>query len=380
MSVENTSKVYFPGLNGLRFFAAMAVVITHIELLKGSFGLVSFWKNPVIFELGSLGVYFFFVLSGFLITYLLLQEKELKNTVAIQKFYLRRILRIWPLYYFVLILGFFVLPNFKPINIDYLTDNFADNFIPNLGLYTLMLPNLAFALFFAVPHIGQMWSIGVEEQFYLFWPWLIKKSKRILRSLLGVFAFFLCIKVAYLCLPAGIKQMTFYQPLKLFLAMTKMELMAIGGIGAYLLFTKNTLFLGLVFLPVSQIISLIMIPLLIFITPPALQDGVHIVYSCFFLVIILNVSQNPKSFLKLNSNFLNYFGNISFGIYMYHMMLIPICLLILKPILPNNLILQNVLIYVTVFVSTLGVAALSYRYLEKFFIKLKGRFEIVKTS
>ena len=63
--------------------------------------------NKLIIELGGLGVIFFFVLSGFLITYLLLKEKEQTGTVNVKKFYARRVLRIWPLYFFIVLLGFF---------------------------------------------------------------------------------------------------------------------------------------------------------------------------------------------------------------------------------------------------------------------------------
>src|SRR5688572_30760956 len=98
------AKVFFKGLNGLRFFAALAVIITHVELMKGVFGLPSYWQEPFFFDLGGLGVYFFFVLSGFLITYLLLVERRQIGRISIKKFYVRRILRIWPLYYFIMVL------------------------------------------------------------------------------------------------------------------------------------------------------------------------------------------------------------------------------------------------------------------------------------
>ena len=69
-------RVYFPNLNALRFFAEMLVVIHHTEQIKSLFGMTNIWtKNGVIHEIGKLGVYLFFVLSGFLITYLLFKEK-----------------------------------------------------------------------------------------------------------------------------------------------------------------------------------------------------------------------------------------------------------------------------------------------------------------
>ena len=116
--MNSNSNIYFTGLNGLRFLAAMAVVITHIELIKGQMFCENLWStNKLIFELGGLGVIFFFVLSGFLITYLLLEEKKVSGTVSVKKFYARRILRIWPLYYLIIVLGFFILPHLPFIDI-----------------------------------------------------------------------------------------------------------------------------------------------------------------------------------------------------------------------------------------------------------------------
>ena len=82
-------KIYFPGLNGLRFFSVLAVIITHIELIKHKLGFFNIWNNKLINHVGVIGVSFFFVLSGFLITYLMLIEKKEFNYFSIKKFYLR---------------------------------------------------------------------------------------------------------------------------------------------------------------------------------------------------------------------------------------------------------------------------------------------------
>ncbi len=136
--MKTEKSIYFSGINGLRFLAALAVIITHVELLKEIYGYENNWKHPLIFNLGGLGVYFFFVLSGFLITYLLLAEKEKNGKINIKQFYIRRILRIWPLYYFVLLLGFFVLPHFDSIQISYLQGDFTNYFYSNL-VYNLSI-------------------------------------------------------------------------------------------------------------------------------------------------------------------------------------------------------------------------------------------------
>ena len=97
-------KVYFPNINGLRFIAALLVIIHHTEQIKDILGLSNYWSTPIIRSIGGLGVLLFFVLSGFLITFLLLDEESTTGTISIKKFYIRRILRIWPLYYLILIL------------------------------------------------------------------------------------------------------------------------------------------------------------------------------------------------------------------------------------------------------------------------------------
>ncbi|MGZ3885588.1 MAG: acyltransferase family protein, partial [Bacteroidia bacterium] len=160
------------------------MIITHVELIKQMMGCKGLWdKSKLVFELGGLGVVFFFVLSGFLITYLLLKEKSQTGTISVRKFYLRRLLRIWPLYYFIVFLGFLVLPHVGLMEIPFAKMNLEKNYGLNFALYMLMLPNLAFAMFGAVPHIGQAWSIGVEEQFYIIWPLIVKFSNHILRAL-----------------------------------------------------------------------------------------------------------------------------------------------------------------------------------------------------
>ena len=107
-------RIFFNGLNELMALAAFSVIFHHIELFKscdhnGSLFNSAYWAY-FIENLGKNGVYLFFVLSGFLITYLLLIEKDKLKTILFKKFYLRRIYRIWPLYYLIVIIGFFLVP------------------------------------------------------------------------------------------------------------------------------------------------------------------------------------------------------------------------------------------------------------------------------
>ncbi|NRB70857.1 MAG: acyltransferase, partial [Xanthomonadales bacterium] len=145
--------LYFPNLNGLRFIAALMVIVYHLERLKANMGLDGLWGKAAFVSLfGKLGVVLFFVLSGFLITYLLLAEEKRFAKIDLTSFYLRRVLRIWPLYFFIIFLGFFVLPflNFFSVpgkGVEFIYSDLA----LKLALFTLVFPNLALATFGAIP-------------------------------------------------------------------------------------------------------------------------------------------------------------------------------------------------------------------------------------
>jgi peptidoglycan/LPS O-acetylase OafA/YrhL len=392
--MEN-NKVYFPGLNGLRFFAAFSVVVTHIELVKHFQGYPTFWVEntsdeltltnilqKVIFQAGGLGVYFFFVLSGFLITYLLLVEKAKTGTVAIKKFYWRRVLRIWPLYYLIVILGFFVIPYITTGGFNFTNRELNEHYGLNLFLYLIIFPNIAHSMFNPVPLISQTWSIGVEEQFYLIWPVLAKKAKNIFNMLVVVFFVMIGIKVLILLL----FKLGFGNPtlviLKKFFAMSKIECMTTGGMGAFLLFKYPEKFKSIVYHPTILPLSLIAIPFLILFTPAILQDGVHLVYSVLFLLIIANVSGNPDSFLKLENKVYNFLGKISYSIYMYHFMLIPAMFYLFKKIgiEPSNEFMPQLLMYLVITGVSIFVSWLSFTYFEGWFLKLKSKYTIIKSG
>jgi peptidoglycan/LPS O-acetylase OafA/YrhL len=370
-----SDKIYFPGLNGLRFIAASAVIITHIELLKEQVGLPTRWHEPLFFNLGGLGVYFFFVLSGFLITYLLLAEKEKYKTISVKNFYLRRIFRIWPVYYMLILLAFFVFPHIPMLRLHYFQKFFYDDFWLKFALYFFMLPNLALAFFPSIPHAGQSWSIGVEEQFYIIWPWIVKKSKDVLRVVIIIGVAIIVFKVLILFIAGRYPQNHFLQGIKAFVAMTKMECMAIGAAGACLVYQERKKFLDIVFHPAAQAIAYILIPLLIYFLPPILQNGEHLIYSVLFLVIIINVAKNPSSFLKMENRIFIFLGNISYGLYMYHMFIVVFVLRLGKHILPSTSgTLAQVYYYLVSFLLSIGISVLSYYLYEKRFMKLKKRF------
>ena len=175
---HSENKRYFPNLNGIRCIAALLVVFHHLEQAKHAFGIDNFYDVTIIKHAGRLGVGLFFVLSGFLITYLLLEEKGRFGDVDAKKFYLRRVFRIWPIYFLIIGLSFFVFPHIDLLYFPGANEKLAHNVAPRLALLLLVLPNYAFVLYDLPYWCAQTWSIGVEEQFYYLWPWIIKYPKK----------------------------------------------------------------------------------------------------------------------------------------------------------------------------------------------------------
>jgi peptidoglycan/LPS O-acetylase OafA/YrhL len=150
----HTGRQYYPALDGLRGLAILLVVVYH------NFGFID------VFFFGWLGVDLFFVLSGFLITDILL--KTVGSADYLRNFYARRVLRIFPLYYLCLILFLVVLPNLDvAFDIKYYTDNqlWIWTYLQN-WLYIFKDPAQTNTL-------NHLWSLAVEEQFYLLWPLVI---------------------------------------------------------------------------------------------------------------------------------------------------------------------------------------------------------------
>jgi peptidoglycan/LPS O-acetylase OafA/YrhL len=382
MSINQDQRVYLPGLNALRFFAALSVIIGHVELLKSQLGIPN---NYYLFErinFGGLGVYFFFVLSGFLITYLLFVEKDRTGVIALKEFYIRRILRIWPLYYLITILSLFVLPHFEMMHIPWLQQFFEQNFYWNLVLFFIMLPNLALSFMPALPHAGQLWSIGIEEQFYLVWPLLIKKAKNKMKLILGSILVILLIKVVVVLLLKFelIPSSEFILGVKKAIAMSKFECMLIGGLGAYFLKYDSNKWLIVIYNKWVFLFSIAAIPFLSYFMSGFTNDIIHLPYALIFLVVIMNVCSNPNSLLKLENKVYNFLGKISYGLYMYHMMIIVFLAQLGSKYFNFQGKLFNVYLYSSTLLVTIIVATASYYWFEKPFLKIKQKYTVVKSG
>jgi len=386
MKKENTNRhIYFPGLTGLRFFAAFAVVICHVEEFKSIWNIRETNTLDLHFFslMGELAVTFFFVLSGFLITYLLLVEKEKTGTIAMKQFYMRRVLRIFPLYYLIVFLGLFVFPQIGILDFPEWSAQIDGNFWVKVLMYTFFLSNLAIASIFPIPYVVHVWSIGVEEQFYLLWPFLVKHFKKTFRLLVGIIVIYLVFAKGFMYLNdlhQGANRL--YQVAADFLKHTRIDCMAIGGIGAYAVYLNRSGFLNFIYQKTFQV-GLYLIVLLVVLAQLEFGYFTHEIYAVLFCLIILNIGTNKNTFFQLEHPAFKYLGKISYGLYMYNYLCVRLALIVVQYFYGENVLLGvygNVLLYFLSIVFTIGLSALSYEYFEKPFLRIKHRFTIVKNG
>jgi peptidoglycan/LPS O-acetylase OafA/YrhL len=172
LTTEPGERIYFPELDGLRFIAFLMVFLFHGGLPEKMVAQgIGRTAARALRENGGYGVQLFFILSGYLITTLLLREETRYGRIALRAFWVRRILRIWPLYYLLILIGFLVIPGLDgQLGTTGHRELMQIHLLPFLGF----LGNWSMALVRPAPDwLSVLWSVCVEEQFYLVVPLFI---------------------------------------------------------------------------------------------------------------------------------------------------------------------------------------------------------------
>jgi peptidoglycan/LPS O-acetylase OafA/YrhL len=380
-----TGRYYVPQLDGLRFIAFFLVFIRHlpptdryvegIPVLHGA--------SVTLTALGGFGVDLFLVLSSFLITTLLLLEYRREGRVSLRDFYLRRTLRIWPLYYFALLLGFLVLPGLglhqAPIGSDAFKALIRDHLVPFmtfLGNYSTGL--LGYPLSRALVH---MWTISLEEQFYILWPMmfvLLLPHRRLMMGTMAALMVFTVVMRGYFVTAP------FHHPVVWTILPTRLDPLVLGAALGVLR----------VYLPAERRWELLKlaagIGILVATTlaPPYREQTVHILWQYLAVAagfcLILDAAVSGGLVGKvLAARPLVAAGKISYGLYVYHFMTTGLARYLvtgevanMRPIEGGGF-LRWALVAGLALVLTLAVAAASYRLLERPFLKLRLRFSHV---
>ncbi len=370
-ALNSRTKLFFPNLDALRFIAFFVVFLSHVLLIHSvneqPFSYANFIRKHA--HTGVLGVNFFFVLSGFLITYLLLKEKNESGTFNILNFYGRRILRIWPVYFGIVIFSFVVLPLVFPL--------FNKTFFePSpLVFYLTFTANFAFIIGY-YPHsslLAMLWSIAVEEQFYFFWPWLLKFFKRnILLLLILIIVSNVIARILFLDYPKALY----------FNTLSIISDFGIGGLIAYFSLYKTEKLIRL--FSVSKIYWLFFYFVIILgycnyekiFTGNFMTVIERPVLGIFFGLIIIDQCFNTQRIFNAGRfAFINYLGKISYGLYCFH----PLGIIFAKKILEQfnwfNSPFQSFVVFPILALSiTILIATISYFTVEKKILRQKHIF------
>ena len=362
-----TNSIHFYRLDSLRMIAFLIVFCAHsfyhsLDSIKE----LSF-ISP-IFGSGDQGVRIFFVLSGFLITYLLLIENEINHKISIKNFYIRRTLRIWPLYYLILLIGIYILPSISSI-FKFCGDPFMNLlFLNNFNVFeTGICYN---------PHILIAWSVAIEEQFYLIWPIIFYFAVKIK-------------KLPLICITGFISSYLYsvFIDYNYFSSFCNINYLLIGCYGGYLYKTyfkeinnswiKSNYFLYLL------IILLCLLTMILYNLSEDFTEFIYIkeiLYPIIYLLIVLYCVANDST-SKRKGNILSSLGKYTYGMYLYH----PMIILFFKIIFDNlnwdylNNPILNFNLSILSLISTIIISILSYRYFEKIFLNFKYKFSTVKT-
>ncbi|HUB61229.1 MAG TPA: acyltransferase [Puia sp.] len=365
-------------MNGLRAIGASIVMIGHVDFIKILWGVSNVQWFPIF---GKIGVTLFFSLSGFLITALLFNELDATRTIRLKDFYIRRILRIWPLYYWVVLLGLVVLNRIPALKIPGLSAGMYSH-ITALSLLNVLLiiPNFTHLY---IPYSDQRWSIIVEEQFYLIQPAIVRIFRK--RSTLVIVFFVLTFLSEIVTGAIRITRLDHHLSAavvgEIMEQLKYLGCIAVGCLASTLFYKRESRLREFIFSRPVQwlvLVAIVTMSLVSFYVMRREEGFDYRLYTALFSIVVVNGALNPRNIFRLETPVLNFLGKISYGIYMYHMMCIGIAFAIVRWA-TANVVLQTILLYILSIGLTVLVSWLSFDYFESFFLKLKPRLQSLTT-
>lgn len=361
---------YFQNIDALRGVAIILVLIVHSTLNSGIYA--KYFNMFASF--GSFGVDLFFVISGFLITTILLNSKESPN--YFKNFYARRMLRIFPLYYGFIVLYLFILP----LVIQDSSLEYIQHLREHQLYYWFYIPNILFSLHPEKIHFFHLWSLAVEEQYYIIWPVIVFffNPKSLIKLLLIVIPLSFFLRCFFVF--KGYNQFFIWSftPIRL-------EAIAIGSLVA-IIYVHKASFVHKVLVHINNLIiifsTIIILALLynkgLYWNTPSVQTLGILFIDIFFGLLVLKIISMPdfkESFFK---SLFQTFGKYCYAIYMLHEVFLhriadKVKLLDIGFGTYDSYI-KIVIILIITSVFSCGVAFVSWNVYEKHFLKLKQYF------
>lgn len=361
-TANHQNRSHYPALDGLRGVAILLVVFYH------NFGFINY------FFFGWLGVDLFFVLSGFLITDILLKTKD--SPGYLRNFYIRRVLRIFPLYYLTLITFLLIIPAF---NTNALGLNY---YVRNQAWFWTYLQNWLF-IFHPTPAstniLTHFWSLAVEEQFYLIWPFVIllfKKPKGLIYLLLGLLLS--VISLRFILWEYKIEHLAYFN----LYTFSRIDGICIGSLLAVLRTvnykTVNRYFTIIVFALAALNFLFYFFNKRNQFSYPYLAIAGYTTFAVIFGLLVNEGVEKGKSFLTgfLSIKPLRFFGTISYSLYVFHWPLYLILAPMVSDWATSRITFLDASIFASIAATLVAIllAWFSFNFFEKKFLLLKKRF------
>jgi peptidoglycan/LPS O-acetylase OafA/YrhL len=357
------TKQHFESFDALRFISFLIVFFSHLPYSK--FNSLQFLHLK-----GTIGVNFFFILSGFLITYILLFEKKQNGSINLKQFFIKRTLRIWPLYFAILLFAFLSSYIIKIINLPSSDTGYEPNWIMSclfLENYMIIYHND----FANVSPLPGNWSLCIEEHFYILWGILLyyTRTTRVLFTIISLIA------VGYL------SRFLFNYNNWLFKDLfTNFDYFMYGAIPAYL-YVNNAKKFNDYILAIPKTIKSLVIILSILLIFVASHYGFEysqliepIAYGILFTsVLIIFIPLNND--FKISSRFVfSKLGKYTYSLYLTHIIVINFYIQLF--VKANwNFEKNSFLFIIAALLTTILVSYSTYRIIELPFLKLKSYFK-----
>lgn len=351
------STSYIKGYDGLRAISILMVLVTHLGVTDTLDSSAYFTKRLIHLFSGNTGVNIFFTLSGFLITQILLTEKIRTGTINLKHFFIRRLLRLLPplLLFLLIATGLMYFGYIRSSFVGVLFSLFyVYNFIPDK---------------FYTGELGHLWSLAVEEQFYLFWPFVVRFVRYQKMILMAAAILVICLIAQWLLPSASVYWNNKYHLLSdmshvgrwFFPAVAPIMMGAVGYVLLQLTSVQNR---------IKNSRHLLLWTFVLFCSPLLMPDDA-LDYAKYFqslaivlLLIWLKGNQVSPVTTLLEIAPLAYLGRVSYGVYVYHGLFLRTG--------PGGTLAVQQFPYNIIF--TMAVAVLSFEFLEKKVLAYKDRF------
>lgn len=360
----SSKKIYYPQLDAIRGLSFLAVFFFHAcKPPVAANGLQAF--GVFVYSQLPLSIDVFFILSSFLLTLLGINEYNLRGNFSFKNYFIRRALRIWPLYYLIMFFSFVVLKWLHGYTGQQIT-------LPPAGWYLFFISNFYMAghVFF----LRLLWTLSVEEQFYLFWGLCLLWFQKYLGWVIVTLAI---VSVVFNVI-ATTKNADVY-----FNTLTYVIDMMTGAFAAYSITKHNWIITVTNKLKgAGSFLFYLVLPLMLIIfffldsnTSGVSKDLVSLLFRLLFIMytgmVIIDQMTNTQRILDLSANrFLIYSGKISYGLYCFHGIVITFGMLAFKK---TGQQFPGLIIAFLLLALTFAVASASYYWIERPFLKLKDK-------